>query len=88
MQAHNPWRLAAPTVGVDLARRIDDLRHEVTVLVLASLGHRELAGCLRAAGAAVEECARIAMRDVDRSGPTIKRPVVSKKKALGKSRRK
>jgi hypothetical protein len=74
--AYTPWQLARPPVSADMARRIHAIRHEMTTLMLDVLGHTELSGCLRAAGAAWEECARIAMRDVDRARPALpkKRP--------------
>jgi len=81
---HNPWRLAGPTVSVDLARSIHDVSAEITNLTLDSMGHAELWGCLRAAGAAVEQCARIAMRDVDHAAVPTKAAAVPKKKARRK----
>lgn len=54
-----------PRVAVEHVRRLGDLRAELTSLHLAIIGHPELWGAISAAHAAVEECARIAMRDID-----------------------
>lgn len=55
-----------PGISVDIARRMFEVRSELTRLSLDTAGHDELWGCLRAAGAAVEECSRICSRDLDR----------------------
>lgn len=84
---NTPWQLCRPPVRVETARRLGDVRHAIAELVLESLGHAELLGCLRAAGAALEECVLIAMRDVDRTriAEPKKRPIVPKKKRSTKA---
>lgn len=56
-----------PKVSVEHARMLNDAQHLLVQVSLAVVGHDELWGAIRSAKAAVEQCASIAMRDVDRT---------------------
>lgn len=69
--AEPAWELDAPPgerITLEHAKKLHDIQSDLVRLSLNLTGHSEIWGALRAAGAAVEVCARIAHRDYEHYG--------------------